>query len=179
MTAMARSRASPPATWASARTASRRANFAPGMELHGRQTLFAEGARGSLTKTLLATLRSRQGLAIRRSTASGSRNCGRSSPAKHRPGLLIHTVGWPLDQQDLWRVVPLSPRRQSGRRRLRRRAWLQEPVSVALRGIPALQDASGDPAVARRRQAHLLWRAGDLGGRPASRCRSSPFPAAP
>ena len=50
----ARSPASPPATWASARTASSKAGFTRGMELRGKYTLFAEGARGSLTKALIA-----------------------------------------------------------------------------------------------------------------------------
>ena len=36
-------------------------------------------------------------MAIRRPTPSASRNCGKSPPANHKPGLIEHTVGWPLD----------------------------------------------------------------------------------
>ena len=50
----ARSSASPPATWASAATASPRTRFTRGMELRGKYTLIAEGARGSLAKQLIA-----------------------------------------------------------------------------------------------------------------------------
>ena len=52
--------ASPPATWASARTASTSRQFTRGMELRGKYTLFAEGARGSLAKQLIAQLRARR-----------------------------------------------------------------------------------------------------------------------
>ena len=58
----------------------------------------------------------------------------------------------------LRRRFPLPPGKQPGRRRLRRRPRLQQSVPVAVRGIPALQDASGNPQVPRRRQAHRLRR---------------------
>ena len=54
--------ASPPATWASPRTASEGPNFQPGMELHAKLTLFAEGCRGSLTKTLMERFKLRDGV---------------------------------------------------------------------------------------------------------------------
>ncbi len=59
--------------------------------------------------------------------------------------------------QDRRRLVPLSPGGQSRRRRLRRPPQLQEPLSLSLRGVPALQDASGDPRHLRGRQAPVLW----------------------
>ena len=49
-----RSRASSPATWAWARTVTHKAGYTRGMELRGKYTLFAEGARGSLSKQLIA-----------------------------------------------------------------------------------------------------------------------------
>ena len=51
--------------------------FAPGMELRARYTIFAVGCRGSLTKTLFERFKLREGVDPR-PTASASRNCGRS-----------------------------------------------------------------------------------------------------
>ena len=56
-------------------------NYTPGMELHARQTLLAEGCRGSLTK-VCSSASTCGVIAIPRPTASASRNCGRSI----RPG---------------------------------------------------------------------------------------------
>ena len=69
--------------------------------------------------------------ATRRPTASASRSCGRSIPAKHQPGLVVHTHRLAAGPADLRRLVPLSPGGQPGRGRLRRRARLREPVSLA------------------------------------------------
>ena len=55
-------------------------NYAPGMELRAKYTLFAEGCRGSLTKRLMAMYNLRKGV-DRRPTAWGSRNCGRFRPS--------------------------------------------------------------------------------------------------
>ena len=52
------------------------------------------------------------------------------------------------------------------------------PYLIAVRGIPALQDASGDPRVSRRRQAHRPTARGRSPRAACSRCRSSSFPAA-
>jgi electron-transferring-flavoprotein dehydrogenase len=70
-------------------------NFQPGMELHARYTLFAEGARGHLGKQLIA----RYELARGRDPQSygiGLKELWEIDPAKHKPGLVIHTAGWPL-----------------------------------------------------------------------------------
>ncbi|HPU52338.1 MAG TPA: NAD(P)/FAD-dependent oxidoreductase, partial [Burkholderiaceae bacterium] len=71
-------------------------NFQPGMELHARYTLFAEGARGHLGKQLIA----RFDLARGRDPQSygiGLKELWEIDPSKHKPGLVIHTAGWPLD----------------------------------------------------------------------------------
>src|ERR1700733_1651310 len=72
------------------------AGHTPGVELRGRETLFAEGARGSLTKTLVArfALRDR---CDPQTYAIGIKELWDIDPAKHQPGLVVHTVGWPLD----------------------------------------------------------------------------------
>jgi electron-transferring-flavoprotein dehydrogenase len=70
--------------------------FTRGMELRAKYTLFAEGARGSLTKTLI----SRFGLDDDREPQKfglGLKELWQVAPAKHRSGLVQHTFGWPLD----------------------------------------------------------------------------------
>ena len=90
-------------------------------------------------------------------------------PAQHRPGLVQHSFGWPLGMTHRRRLVPLSLRREPRLRRLRRPPELREPVSLAVRGVPALQDARGDPRHVRGRAAHLLRRARHHRGRLAER----------
>jgi electron-transferring-flavoprotein dehydrogenase len=70
--------------------------FTPGMELRGKYTFFAEGARGSLSKILLkdfALEREPQKYGI------GLKEVWELSPGKHQPGLVIHGMGWPLDNE--------------------------------------------------------------------------------
>jgi electron-transferring-flavoprotein dehydrogenase len=72
--------------------------FTRGMELRGKYTFFAEGARGSLTKTLVE----RFGLAQGRDPQKygiGLKELWQLDPAKHQPGLVQHSFGWPLDQR--------------------------------------------------------------------------------
>ena len=82
----ARSRAWPPATWASARTASRPTSFQLGMELHGKYTIFAEGSRGSLGRQLISrfSLDAGQGPAELRHRRQGAVG-GRSVEGRARP----------------------------------------------------------------------------------------------
>jgi electron-transferring-flavoprotein dehydrogenase len=72
------------------------ANFTPGVEIHGRATVFAEGVRGSLTKTLFAKFGLREGVEPQ-TFGIGIKELWEIDPAKHRPGRVVHTVGWPLD----------------------------------------------------------------------------------
>ncbi|PWC35400.1 electron transfer flavoprotein-ubiquinone oxidoreductase [Azospirillum sp. TSO22-1] len=70
--------------------------YTPGMELHARQTIFAEGCRGSLAKTVIARF------ALDRDCdpqvyGLGIKELWEIDPAKHKPGSITHTVGWPLD----------------------------------------------------------------------------------
>jgi len=60
-----------------AKDGSRKPSFQRGMELHAKYTLFAEGARGSLSQTLMSHFNLRDGV-DRRSSASASRSSGRS-----------------------------------------------------------------------------------------------------
>ena len=70
--------------------------FAPGMELRARYTLFAEGCRGSLTKTLFDRFNLRDGVDPQ-TYGIGIKELWEVDPAKHQPGKIVHTVGWPLD----------------------------------------------------------------------------------
>ena len=70
--------------------------FTSGVELRGKYTLFAEGARGSLSKTVIK----RFGLASDREPQKfgiGIKELWQVAPEKHRPGLVQHSFGWPLD----------------------------------------------------------------------------------
>jgi electron-transferring-flavoprotein dehydrogenase len=72
--------------------------FTRGMELLGKYTLFAEGARGSLSKILIAKF----GLAADREPPKfgiGLKELWQVDPAKHKPGLAQHSFGWPLDNK--------------------------------------------------------------------------------
>jgi electron-transferring-flavoprotein dehydrogenase len=73
-----------------------RSEFTRGMELRGKYTLFAEGARGSLSKQLIV----RFGLADGRDPQKfglGLKELWKVAPEKHKPGLVQHSFGWPLD----------------------------------------------------------------------------------
>ena len=73
-------------------------SFTRGMELHAKYTLFAEGARGSLSKQLIE----RFGLAQGRQPQKfgiGLKELWQVAPEKHRRGLVQHTMGWPLDNR--------------------------------------------------------------------------------
>ena len=75
----------------------RTANFQPGVELAGRYTLFAEGARGHLGKQVIA----RHSLDKGRDPQTwglGIKELWEVDPAKHVPGLVLHSAGWPLDR---------------------------------------------------------------------------------
>jgi electron-transferring-flavoprotein dehydrogenase len=71
----------------------------PGMELHGKYVFIAEGVRGSLAKVLMAkfNLRADKARAAEvRHRHQGT--CGRCR-TQHKPGLVQHTTGWPLDDK--------------------------------------------------------------------------------
>jgi electron-transferring-flavoprotein dehydrogenase len=72
--------------------------FSRGMELRAKYTLFAEGARGNLSKTLDR----RFGLGEGREPQKfglGLKELWQVAPDKHRPGLVQHSLGWPLDRR--------------------------------------------------------------------------------
>ena len=71
-------------------------NHEPGMELHARYTLFAEGCRGHLGKMLEEKFQLREG-ADPQTYGIGIKELWEIQPGQHVPGLVVHTAGWPLD----------------------------------------------------------------------------------
>ncbi|CAH2790931.1 MAG: Electron transfer flavoprotein-ubiquinone oxidoreductase (EC [uncultured Caballeronia sp.] len=71
-------------------------NFQPGMELHAKYTLFCEGARGNLGRQLMDKFK------LGRDSdpqvyGLGIKELWQIDLSKHKPGLVIHTAGWPLE----------------------------------------------------------------------------------
>jgi electron-transferring-flavoprotein dehydrogenase len=71
--------------------------YQPGVELAARETLFAEGCRGSLTKGIIERFDLRDGIDPQ-TYAIGIKELWELAPERHQPGLVLHTVGWPLDR---------------------------------------------------------------------------------
>ena len=147
------------------------------MELRAKYTLFAEGARGSLTKTLIA----RFGLDADREPQKfgiGLKELWQVAPDKHKPGLVQHTFGWPLDNRtgggsflyhfddnlvSVGFVVHLN---------------YENPYIIAVRGVPALQDCIRACAAPSKAASGLPMARARSPRAAISRCRSSPSRAA-
>ena len=72
------------------------AHYQPGMELHAKYTLFAEGSRGQLGRQLIEKYKLDQGRDPQ-SYGIGIKEMWEIDPAKFKKGLVVHTAGWPLD----------------------------------------------------------------------------------
>jgi electron-transferring-flavoprotein dehydrogenase len=70
--------------------------YQPGVELGAKETLLAEGCRGSLTKTLIERFRLRDGVDPQ-TYAIGIKELWEVAASRHQLGLVVHTIGWPLD----------------------------------------------------------------------------------
>jgi len=73
-------------------------NYEPGVELVARQTLFAEGCRGSLSKQIMAHYQLRDEVQDQ-TYGIGLKELWEISPDKHKLGEVLHTIGWPLDSK--------------------------------------------------------------------------------
>jgi electron-transferring-flavoprotein dehydrogenase len=71
-------------------------NYQPGMELRATYTLFGEGCRGSLSKQLMEKFNLREGVDPQ-TYGLGIKELWEIPRANHKPGLTMHTVGWPAD----------------------------------------------------------------------------------
>jgi electron-transferring-flavoprotein dehydrogenase len=81
-----------------AKDGTHKASYQPGMELHARYTLFAEGCRGSLSQELMARFNLRDGIDPQK-YGIGIKELWQVAAERHRPGLVVHTQGWPLDTE--------------------------------------------------------------------------------
>jgi electron-transferring-flavoprotein dehydrogenase len=78
-----------------AKDGSEKPDFQPGMALTGKYTLFAEGCRGHLGKRLISHFNLAEGRDPQ-SYSIGIKELWDIDPAKHKPGLVMHTAGWPV-----------------------------------------------------------------------------------
>jgi len=74
-----------------------KASYEPGMELHAKYTVFAEGCRGHLGKQLIATY-ALDTDASPQHYGIGLKELWRVRPESHQPGLVVHGAGWPLSE---------------------------------------------------------------------------------
>lgn len=72
------------------------ANYTQGIELHARYTFFAEGCRGQLGRQLMDRFDLRANVEAQ-TYGIGIKELWEVDPAQHKPGLVMHTAGWPLD----------------------------------------------------------------------------------
>lgn len=72
--------------------------YQSGIELRAKQTIFAEGCRGSLTKILMTKFHLRKNCDPQ-TYGIGIKELWEIHPDKHEPGKVIHTIGWPLDSK--------------------------------------------------------------------------------
>jgi electron-transferring-flavoprotein dehydrogenase len=68
------------------------------MELHAKYTLFGEGVRGSLSQDLMKKFNLRDGVDPQK-YGIGIKELWQIDPSKHKPGLVTHSQGWPLDSK--------------------------------------------------------------------------------
>ncbi|WP_417317700.1 electron transfer flavoprotein-ubiquinone oxidoreductase [Erythrobacter aureus] len=80
---------------------SHKGDYQPGMEIHAKYTLFAEGARGNLTKKMKAKY-DLEADCQPQVYGLGIKELWDIEPAKHEPGRVIHTQGWPLSESGTW-----------------------------------------------------------------------------
>jgi electron-transferring-flavoprotein dehydrogenase len=72
--------------------------FQPGVEIHAKQTVFAEGCHGSLTKKLIEKYDLRKN-SDPQTYGLGIKEIWEIDPAKHSEGTITHTIGWPMDSK--------------------------------------------------------------------------------
>ncbi|MCC6597564.1 MAG: electron transfer flavoprotein-ubiquinone oxidoreductase [Alphaproteobacteria bacterium] len=73
-------------------------DFTPGVEIHARQSVFAEGCHGSLTKMLIKKFDLRRD-SDPQTYALGIKELWEIDPARHKPGHTLHTIGWPMNNK--------------------------------------------------------------------------------
>jgi len=79
-----------------AKDGSHKSDYQPGMELHAKYTLFAEGCRGSLSQELMQKFNLRDGVDPQK-YGIGIKELWEVAPDRHHEGRVLHSQGWPLD----------------------------------------------------------------------------------
>lgn len=82
-----------------AQDGSQKSGYTPGMELHGKYTIFSEGCRGHLGKALIERFQLDQGKTPQH-YGIGIKELWDIAPEKHQPGLVLHGLGWPLSESN-------------------------------------------------------------------------------
>jgi len=81
-----------------AKNGARKSSYQPGYELLGKYTIFAEGVRGNLSEELMNKFNLRRD-ADPQHYGIGLKEVWEIDPARHSEGLVVHTMGWPLDNR--------------------------------------------------------------------------------
>ncbi|MDY6943040.1 MAG: electron transfer flavoprotein-ubiquinone oxidoreductase [Pseudomonadota bacterium] len=81
-----------------AKNGEQKPSFEPGMDLYAKYTVFAEGCRGHLGKQLMEKFDLRQECDAQH-YGIGLKEIWEIDPAKHKPGLVVHTAGWPMNDR--------------------------------------------------------------------------------
>ena len=154
-----------------------KSGFTRGMELRGKYVLFAEGARGSLTKELVSRFKLDGGPrpAEIRHRPQGA-VAGRAREAQAGPRATYARLA--SRQSHGRRLLPLSHGGRARFARLRRPSELPQPDALAFRRVSALQDASLWCAIFSRAQSASAMAPAPSPRAAGNRCRSSPFRAA-
>ena len=80
------------------KTGNKTSSYQPGMHLHAKCTLFAEGCRGQLSQELMHHFQLRKDVSPQ-TYGLGIKEIWRIQPTLHKRGEVIHTVGWPMDHK--------------------------------------------------------------------------------
>lgn len=78
------------------RNGEQKSSYEPGIELHAKYTLFSEGCRGSLSQQLIEKFRL-DAESEPQTYGLGIKELWEIDPEKHKPGLVVHSAGWPLE----------------------------------------------------------------------------------
>ena len=134
-------------------------NFALGPEIHAKITMFCEGCRGSTSKQLIKRFKLDAGKSPQ-TYGLGFKELWQLPPGRVQPGLIQHTVGWPLDNRTYGGSFLYHLDNDRVYVGFVVGSGLRGSAAQALRGLPAIQESSArQGAVAgrrdhRRRRAH-------------------------
>jgi electron-transferring-flavoprotein dehydrogenase len=131
-------------------------SYMPGMELHAKYTLFAEGCRGHLGKQLIAHFGLDEGKDPQH-YGIGIKEVWQIKPELHEEGKVIHGLGWPLAESgSSGGAFMYHAENNEVYIGLITDLNYSNPHVSPLRGIPALEDTSEDCPVPRGRGASCL-----------------------